>query len=227
MKGSIGWQKETPDWPHTLSELTIDTEKTALLIVDVQNNSPAVVYKILPNIVRLRNFFRQHKLLIVYIALGTFLPDGRDRHIKRRLTWHKRSAIDPEQVLTKEALAYQIRDELQPLAPDELVIDKNSGGAFNSSAMDHYLSAMAIQNVVVCGIATHGCVENTARDAADRGYNVILAGDACATTSAEGHRITVHTFCRLLGSVKSTSEVLDEFSRLLSGEQLLALKTTS
>jgi nicotinamidase-related amidase len=60
---------------------------------------------------------------------------------------------------------------------------KNSSGAFNSSPLNHYLHALEIRNLVVCGSATSRCVDGTARGAADRGYNVVLAQDVCIDQS--------------------------------------------
>jgi biuret amidohydrolase len=54
------------------------------------------------------------------------------------------------------------------------VIDKTSAGTFNSTAIDQILRNMKVDRLWVTGIVTEGCVELTARDAADRGYFVTL-----------------------------------------------------
>lgn len=216
MKRTINWQKDNNVWPYCLSKLVIDPIKSALLIVDISNDSAEHVCGVMPQIIKLRAFFRQHKLPVIYTLVGSFLPDGRDRHIKFRLTWRKSTASEPENIRAKGTWAYQVRDELKPLLPEEMVVDKNSGSALNSSSLDHYLRGMDIQNLVICGTVTSRCVENTARDAADRGYNVILVEDACGDSIKQNHQTTMHTFSRVLGSVKSSSEVIADFSQLLT-----------
>lgn len=212
MKRTIAWQKNTTDWPQRLPELEIEDSKTALLVVDICNDSETLP-GVLPNIIKLRNFYRQQGLKVIYCLIGSFLPDGRDRHIKCRLTWHRSSASEPEKIRAKGTFLYQVKEELRPLLPGELVIDKNSASAFESSAIDHYLHAMDIQNLVVCGMTTSKCVENTARAAADRGYNTILVEDACSDRVHENQQATFHTFAQYLGAVKSTQEVIDDLSR--------------
>ena len=217
MKGIITWQKEIKDWPFQLPELEIDPLKTGLLIVDISNHDSVTIKRALPNSIKLQHFFRQNGLPVLYCLVGSLLPDARDQHIKRRLTWLRKSAIDPPTLCPKGTSTYEVHRELGPL-PTELIIDKNSQGAFNSSAIDYYLQALDIQNLVITGTATSHCVENTARDANDRGYNVILVEDACGDVEINNHQVTMKTFARAFGTVKSTAEVINDFSRLLTRE---------
>ena len=46
---------------------------------------------------------------------------------------------------------------------------------------------MGITHLVFTGIVTEGCVELSARDAADRGYTVSLVHDACTSSTIELH----------------------------------------
>ena len=80
-------------------------------------------------------------------------------------------------------------DFLEMVAPvgDELIIDKTSAGTFNSTPIDQILRNMGRDRLLVCGIVTEGCVELTARDAADRGYFVTLVRDGCASSTRLAH----------------------------------------
>ena len=71
----------------------------------------------------------------------------------------------------------------------------------------------------MCDSATSRCVDGTARGAADRGYNVVLAEDACIDRSDRNHRTTMHTFARVFGAVKSTAQVIAELQTLLEPEE--------
>jgi nicotinamidase-related amidase len=46
---------------------------------------------------------------------------------------------------------------------------------------------MNINRLWVTGIVTEGCVEMTARDAADRGFLVTLVSDGCASSTHIAH----------------------------------------
>ncbi len=212
MKGAIHWQTDG-DWPHALPELVIDPRRTALLIVDMQNYS-SNNQGALSACGQLRDFFHRHHLEVIYLRVGSLLPDRRDMHAKRALAWSRPSPDEPPQDVSKGTHNFDIRDALTPL-PGELVIDKNSSGAFNSSPLDQYLHALEVQNLVMCGSATSRCVDGTARGAADRGYNVILAEDACIDHSDRNHRTTMHTFARVFGAVKSTTQAIAELQALL------------
>ena len=80
-------------------------------------------------------------------------------------------------------------DFLEEVAPvgDEIVIDKTSAGTFNSTSIDQLLRNMGINRLWVTGIVTEGCVEMTARDAADRGFLVTLVSDGCASSTHVAH----------------------------------------
>jgi nicotinamidase-related amidase len=119
---------------------------------------------------------------------------------------------------------YEILETLAPL-PTELVVDKNSSGAFNSSAIDLYLQHLGVRTIVIAGVSTFACVDNTARDAADRGYNVILVEDACAGAAGNeaAHDATVQTFGRYFGAVKNTRELLVELDALVEEPRQAAL----
>jgi biuret amidohydrolase len=64
-----------------------------------------------------------------------------------------------------------------------------------------------METLVIGGVATNVCVEATARDAVDLGYQVILVDDACAAYSPESHEATLLNF-QGFGRVRVADEVL-------------------
>ena len=110
--------------------------------------------------------------------------------------------------------AHAIIDELRPL-PDELVLNKTTGGAFNSTALHQILRNMGIQHLVITGVATNACVESTARGAADLGFWSVMVDDACATFDPAMHESTLKNFRTIFGKVKTTREVLDDLAERL------------
>ena len=97
--------------------------------------------------------------------------------------------------------------ELAPLA-NELIVDKNASGTFNSTGIDQLLRNLGLETLIVTGMATDICVKTTARDAADRGYNMIVVEDAAATFVAEHHRAALSAMARVYTQVWSTDQVL-------------------
>ena len=162
---------------------------------------------VIPNVQQLLNFFRKHQLRIMHITVGSQMPDYSD--------------IMPHKVAFRKLLnnrlgerEHEILDEVKPL-PGELVINKTTTGAFNSSPIDSVLRSMGIQYCLFAGVSTDMCVEGTVRDAADRGYNVVLIEDACAANKKEYHDAAVSAIQRSYGRVCTTVDIIKELEDVL------------
>jgi nicotinamidase-related amidase len=57
------------------------------------------------------------------------------------------------------------------------------------------------------------CVETTARDASDRGFNVVIVEDATATFEPKSHIASLYNFAKTYGLVRSTDEVIHLLSQ--------------
>lgn len=80
----------------------------------------------------------------------------------------------------------------KPDTDGEAVFEKNVYGAFTGSNLGEWLSARAVNTVLLAGFYTHGCVATTAREAIMRDLLVLVdpnATRACAITHATlGHQ---------------------------------------
>lgn len=102
------------------------------------------------------------------------------------------------------------------------MVNKTTYGTFSSTGLDHALRSLGITALIVGGVVTNVCVETTARDAADRGYDVVLLDDGSAAFSPEIHEATLISFQGPFGRVKTSDDVLgllrvDEASRAAAG----------
>ena len=236
---SIDSPETLPQWVFPWPTFDVNWSRTGLLVIDIQNylantrsgltemlkdrlpdvgeyydNRSQVV--MIPSARRLIDSFRLHKLEVVYTRHGALLPDGRDMISRRR-----RRDLDAEDSTGRPSMwsagsfEHQIVDELAPL-PDELVIDKNSSSPFNGTGIDQLLHNMKLETLVIAGAATDMCVETTARDAADRGYNVIVVEDATATFREEHHIAALSGLARVYTQVWKTDQVLGSLQDSLS-----------
>jgi nicotinamidase-related amidase len=211
--------------------LALDPHSTALLIIDMQEyfvnpTSPfsraceAVVPGVLshfqergrgvvePSLRRLLDVFRARGLRVVYTTVASELPDGRDlMPIFQQRNAATRATVGDAAIPAKADAWARIVASLEP-RPDELVVNKTTYGTFNSTGLDHALRSLGISSLVVGGVVTNVCVETTARDAADRGYEVVLLDDGCAAFSPEIHEATLLSFQGPFGRVRTTDEVL-------------------
>jgi nicotinamidase-related amidase len=182
------------------AELPFDATRTALLIIDLQymdahpsgwmgrlcrdagkpdalNERWEFIDEIQPNVRRLQDACRAAGIELVHIRVKYLTRDCRDG---------QRSLAKDE-----KARLYDERDDdfLEMVAPlpGEVIIDKTSAGTFNSTPIDQILRNLGRDRLWVTGIVTEGCVELTARDAADRGYYVTLVSDGCASSTHLAH----------------------------------------
>ena len=92
--------------------------------------------------------------------------------------------------------------------PGAIEITKRQWSAFHGTELDLQLRRRGIKTIVLCGIATNFGVEQTAREAWQHGYAVVIAEDATATTDAELHRVAIEKILPRIARVRSTAEIL-------------------
>jgi len=100
-------------------------------------------------------------------------------------------------------------DALKPRA-GELVVTHSRINAFYGSDLDVVLTSLGARRLVVAGVATHSAVEATARHAADDGYEVLVAADACASADPELHAASLRSLALHVSRVATVDEVLAE-----------------
>jgi nicotinamidase-related amidase len=157
---------------------------------------------VVPTIQRLLAFFRDRGLKLVYLTVGSELPDYSD------LLPHMRAFAESARN-TRGNHEHEILDALAP-RPGEAVLNKTTMSAFHSTGFERLVRAWGIEQLVFTGISTNSCVEGTARDAADRGFRCLLVEDGCGAASQALHDATCTNFARLLGRVASSAQVLAE-----------------
>lgn len=101
--------------------------------------------------------------------------------------------------------------ELVPEAgmqPGDLIIAKRQRGAFYGTDLDLHLRRREIKTLIMAGIATNIGVESTAREAFDRGYELVFASDAMATMSSEMQDFALTKIFPMMGRVRATDEII-------------------
>lgn len=144
--------------------------KKALLIIDVQNdyfpNGKCELHQpeeALKNVKALLKYFRGNELPVYFIQhisgenASFFLPDTQ---------------------------GVKIHEDIKP-SPSEKVIKKHYPNSFLETGLHDVLKKNSVEELIVCGMMTHMCVDTTVRAAKDLGYSVTLISDACATKDLE------------------------------------------
>ena len=93
----------------------------------------------------------------------------------------------------------------------EPLVQKHFPNAFRETNLLELFQEWEIERALITGMMTHMCVDATARAAADLGFQVIVAEDACATRALTYGDITIpaeHVHKAFLAALKSYGLVL-------------------
>lgn len=140
-----------------MSTLT-ERAATALLVVDVQTGVVAKAHDrdtVVANIARLVDKARAEGAPVVWV-----------QHYSKELE--------------RGTPAWGIAPELS-LAPDEPIVEKAYGDAFEETELEAVLAGLGVGRLVVAGAQTDACIRSTLHGALVRGYDVILVSDAHTT----------------------------------------------
>lgn len=78
----------------------------------------------------------------------------------------------------------EIHEWVTPLE-EELVIQKNWPNSFRETSLQDILMKNQINELTICGMMSHMCIDSTVRAASDLGFTCKVIHDACATKDLE------------------------------------------
>ncbi len=137
---------------------------------------------------------RSRDLPVVYVC-DAHLPDDPELRV-----WGEHSMKDTE--------GAEIVDELEPEAGD-MVFEKRAFDAFQNPDLDVELKKRGIEELIMTGVATNICVQNTAADASFKGYRITVVEDCTAAPTEEEHRQGLKYMKSIYGAkVISSNEAL-------------------
>ena len=173
----------------TTEQQPIDLAKTAILIMDFQNDIVSGVAEDSPAVV-------SNAARVLEGARGRGVPIIHVMHRGGRFTEPSPGA--------------EIHPRVQPAA-GEAVISKTKAGPFSTTGLDVSLREMGVDTLALMGVSTSGCVLSASRWAGDLGYRVVVITDACADRDPEVHRVLTEKIYVRQG-VLTTDEILASLS---------------
>ncbi|MBF0508993.1 MAG: isochorismatase family protein, partial [Deltaproteobacteria bacterium] len=102
--------------------------------------------------------------------------------------------------------------------PNETIIKKHYPNSFRETDLSSTLESMKIQEITVCGMMSHMCIDATVRAAFDAGYRCIVAHDACATRNLTFNGVDVSAEYVQAGIMAALGSV---YAQVLTGEVLI------
>lgn len=94
------------------------------------------------------------------------------------------------------------------------MLSKLASSAFNSTAIDRILRNMGIQNLIIVGVVTNGCIESTTRSSAKLDYGTTVVSDASAAMAPQTHVHALLSMSYKDAVIKKTAEVAAQLEQL-------------
>ncbi len=187
-------------------------KKTALLVIDVQNDLVDPRGKIgsegmsdvvrernlLANIRRVQDAMRAHGHPVVFINVG-FRADYADAISQSA----RLARLKKKNALVIGTWGLEFPEEIKPL-PGEMIYTKRAVNPFFNTGLLTWLRAHGIDELALSGVHTHQAVDSPARYADDCGFVVKVIEDCCASPDPELHRIEIEKILPLFGEIVSS-----------------------
>ncbi|TFJ90656.1 cysteine hydrolase family protein [Lentibacillus salicampi] len=192
--------------------MTLDTAKTALVIIDMQKESQF-------GIQGQEQIVRQTREVITECRKNN-IPIIYTRHINRndRVGLSKQEPLNHNNepvFYNSKTDAIDIIDDIQPESHD-IVIDKYRWSGFYDTHLDLLLKSMGIKHIILGGVVTDGCVMTSVFDAYFRDYQVNLVKDICGATNEGAHMSAILTMANWIYNIAIFDA--DEMIKKLSGQ---------
>lgn len=186
--GRVSMDEVTAD---LLTEVFAEPTRVAVVVIDMQRDfcSPDGAFaragvdisaneRIVPAIAEFVDRMRSAGSLIVWVQ-----QLWGERYVSPAIRRRLRRAPERTGLCEEGSAGTELADGLHVETPD-VVVRKYRYSAFLGSSLDQALRSAAIDTVVLVGTAANACVDTTARDAAQRDYDVVVAADLVGYSDA-------------------------------------------
>lgn len=199
----------------------VDPHRTALIVVDVQNDfchregtvgsegrDLTQIQAMVPRLVKFIDEARQVALPIIYIqaiynsANGWYLSDVLLQQEKTRM----KDRYTKYTLCEENSWGAEFYGGIKPL-PGEAIVKKHRFSAFIDTELDAILRSKKIRTLIMTGVATNVCVQTTACNGFLKDYYIVLVSDCLAGTSVALHTSALENLGLFFGEVTTSTEI--------------------
>ena len=186
--------------------------QTALIVIDLQDEflrpgwTPYWVPEATRQVPRVKALITACRRLGVPVIYTVFAAThhGFDRPASGAVMPNRFPEIEPEPSWFRDGAVWH---ELAP-GTDEVVIRKPSYGAFYDTPLQTILGNLGRDTIIICGTLTNYCCGTTARQGYERGFNVVVGSDVCATDDPAAQEAELRTLRRGFARVLTSQEII-------------------
>jgi len=201
-----------------MSDLTLDVERAALCLVEMQNDMvheslidekglSGVLAKqvqkrgVIPKLERLTAAARARGVPVLYVNFC-----GKPGFPRPNTLLHRRSGSRPR--LIEGTWGVQVHDALTP-GPQDFVLERTVGvdGSYGTQLYP-VLRMLRRSTMMMTGISTNIAIESIVRASVNRGFDMVVVEDCCASYPDEWHEWSIKNIMPLLAAVTSSEAVL-------------------
>jgi len=201
-----------------MADLTFDVERAALCLVEMQNDIvhesnvgkrglggvlAAQVQKrgVIPRLKTLLAEARRRGVPVLYVNFA--LKPGFPRP---NTLLHRRSQREP--TLIEGTWGAEIHPELAA-APQDFVLERTVGvdGSYGTQLYP-VLRQLRRSTMLMTGVSTNIAIESIVRASVNRGFDMVVVEDCCASYPDEWHRFSVENILPLLATVTTADAVV-------------------
>jgi nicotinamidase-related amidase len=200
---------------------TLAPERTALLVIDMQNyfvkpgypGEAPMARKIVAGVNQLAAALRRMGGLVVWIKNSSTETRDSWSVLHRELMTPERQKARYE-ALSEEHEGHELWPMLDVKTEDAQMVKKRySAFIQGSSDIEAFLNVRGIDSVLIAGTATNICCESSARDAMMLNFRAVMVSDALAAYSDAEHAAALMNFYSVFGDVQTIDETIASLAR--------------
>lgn len=152
-------------------------------------------------------------------ALPILYTTGDEEHpLLDRLSWGvKNRRVDQWRSDPQERVKANLVPELIAPRPGEVVIAKKKPSAFFGTPLLQYLVTLGVDQLLICGTTTSGCIRASVIDGFSHGYRVAVLEDCTFDRGQASHAINLFDMNQKYANVVSSSRIIDYIRGLPEG----------
>lgn len=162
-----------------MSHVLLNPDQTLLLVVDIQEKFKPVLFNAQDVINNTKRLIQGCNLLNVPVLVSEQYPQG---------------------------LGHTVSELTQALQPDAVILEKTRFGCCDEPSIMTQIKAFERQQILVCGLEAHICVNQTVLRLLEAEYQVHLIEDAIGTRKEQNYHIALQKMTRL-GAIPSCVEM--------------------